>query len=521
MIRTIVKREFLDNLLSFKFIACVLVAIILTVISTTFLANDYKDRLKDYNVGVAAAKEALTTVPVYSYLEVRVFKKPNPLSIFVSGIERETGNYVDLTHRDIPASLKGGRIKNEFSRMFSFFDLSSVVGIIFTLLAILLSYNSVSGEKEEGVLSLVLANQVPRYKILLGKYLGMLFSLVAPLTLLFLLGILIVLLSKDIELNSAMLSSIILLYIFSLAYLSCILLISIFVSSKTRNSFNSLLYLLGFYLVAVFLLPLATSGFAELAIAQKAKYFEKNYPAVTAERDKKIEEALKKIREPRTWRLASRLALQGRQMMKRLTPPEVFDYYKTVNQIEQKIVEEYAQKIDDLRKNDDAAVVSLRKLENVIYASIPSTNIVGLADILADTGEDSLARFMSQIEIYWREYVRYLSDKKAFGLRYFYPYPEQFTAQEKELMDKIAKDYVENRSVGTYQGRYFREAYNYNPEIKNLDLSDLPIFTIPGRTSQEKIRQAIPQILILVIYNLLFLTLAHFSFNHYDPRRDA
>lgn len=521
MIRTVIKREFLDNILSFKFIACVLVAVILIVISTSFLTNDYKDRLKDYNVGVAAAKEALMKVPVYSYLEVRIFKKPNPLSIFVSGIERETGNYVDLTHRDIPASLKGGRIKNEFSHMFSFFDLSTVIGIIFTLLAILLSYNSISGEKEEGVLSLALANQVPRYKFLLGKYLGMLISLAVPLTLLFLLGILIVFLLKSVELNSIVISSMALLYVSSLVYLSCILLIGIFVSSNTKNSFNSLLYLLGFYLVAVFLLPLATSGFMERAITQRAEYFGKNHPAVTAERDTKIEEALRNLREPRTWRLASGFARHGRRLMKRLTPPELLDYRKNVNRIEQKIVEEYAQKVDDLRKIDDAAVEKLKKLENVIYASVPPANFMQLADTVADTGEDNLTRFLSQIAIYWHEYVRYLEEKKAFGLRYFYPYPEQFTRQEKEMMDKIAKDYVEGKDVVGYRGKYFKEAYNYNPEIKNLDLSDLPAFIFRGRTFKEKIRQALPQIIILIIYNLLFLIIAHFSFNHYDPRRDA
>ena len=96
VIGTIAKREFLDNLLSFKFIACVLMAIILIVFrAVTFLANDYQSRLKDYDLGVAASQSALTKVPVYSYLEVRIFKKPIPLSIFVSGVERETGNYVD------------------------------------------------------------------------------------------------------------------------------------------------------------------------------------------------------------------------------------------------------------------------------------------------------------------------------------------------------------------------------------------------------------------------------------------
>ena len=72
---------------------------------------------------------------------------------------------------------------------------------------------------------------------------------------------------------------------------------------------------------------------------KKANYFDKNFPSITTERDKKIEEALSDIKEPRTWRLASGFAPRGRQIMKRLTPPELLEYHKSVNRIEQKIIE--------------------------------------------------------------------------------------------------------------------------------------------------------------------------------------
>ncbi len=57
MIRTIVKREFLDNLLSFKFIACVLVAIVVSLTSTAILTRDYQDRLRNYDKGSPPLKK--------------------------------------------------------------------------------------------------------------------------------------------------------------------------------------------------------------------------------------------------------------------------------------------------------------------------------------------------------------------------------------------------------------------------------------------------------------------------------
>jgi ABC-type transport system involved in multi-copper enzyme maturation permease subunit len=60
-----------------------------------------------------------------------------------------------------------------------------------------------------------------------------------------------------------------------------------------------------------------------------------------------------------------------------------------------------------------------------------------------------------------------------------------------------------------------------NPEIRNLDLSDLPAFSFHARSIAEKMGSALSNILILIFYNLAFFLLAHFSFNRYDPRKDA
>jgi len=516
MIRTIIKRECLDNILSFKFMACVLVAIILSIISVVFLTNDYQARLKDYRTGVTINEESMKHVPVYSHLALKVFKKPNPLSIFVTGIDRETGTYADINHRDIPASLRGGSIKNEFSHMFSFFDLSSIILIIFTLLGILLSYNAISGEKEEGMLSLALSNAVPRYKLLLGKYLGILISLVAPLTLLFLSGILIVVLSSDAEVNAAFFSSLALFYVSSLLYLSSIVLIGLFVSARTSRSFVSLLVLLSFYLITVFLLPLAVNGYADRQISLRTRYFEKSLQSLTDERGKAVEQVYIKYRAPRTWLLPSSNA----RLMKRITPPEYLEYYKKIYPINERIMEEYAVKINALREIDDAAAVMIRRWRNAILAVMPSTNFARIADLTAETGEAGFLRFVGRLKTYWQSYVRYLDEKDAFGLRYFYPYPEEFTAQEKNLIERIKEDYVRDNGR-IYRGKYLEEALGINPEIRNLDLSDFPEFNFQPRSVSEKTGAALLNILGLVSYSFIFFLLAHFSFNRYDPRKDA
>ena len=327
MIGTIVKREFLDNLFSFKFIACVLVAIILTTISTIVHVNDYCDRLDDFNKGMASAQDALTQVPAYSFLKIDIYKRPSALSIFIPGVEDESGNNVTITHREIPTSLKGGLQKNEFATIFSFFDLSSIIINIFTLLTIFLAYGSISGEKEGGTLSLALSNGVSRARIFVGKCLGGIISITVPLTLCFLGGIFIVLLSKSIQLEPDFLLSMCFIYLFSLLYLSSIFLFGMLISSLTKTSSQSLIIILAFYLVTVFLLPTTINSAADGIVAGKAKNYEKNINALIKQRNTDLDKAERDIAVKSSWVFMKAMPERVSALLGRLNPPDTIAHY--------------------------------------------------------------------------------------------------------------------------------------------------------------------------------------------------
>lgn len=518
MIKTVIKREFLDNILSFKFFACILVAVVLVVISTIVLTNDYRDRQEDYNKGVAIAQDSLLKVPVYSYLEVGIFKKPSPLSIFVSGIESKAGNHVYLTHREIPTKLKGGLIKNEFSRMFSFFDLSTVIIIIFTILTILLSYDSVSGEKEGGVLSLVLSNAIPRHKFLLGKYIGGLISIVGPLTFCFITGIFIIFFSKGVEVNSDFFISLFLIYVFSILYLSSILLIGIFVSSKTKTSFTSLMFLLAFYLITVFLLPVTVSSHAEKVAVKKVKNYENNVHELIREKNKKISETWYGIPVRKTWTFMK--ARGEKIILDRINPEETIEFYKRYYQLREKIKEDYALKIYNLKRRDFESTERIRNFQNMFLTFFPSSNFERIVELLATTGQDTLKRFFLQLTLYWHHYVRYLHEKDAYSIKYFFPGPEELTQEEKELISGINE--VRLKREGAWWGsETYKKARNYKSEIKYLNLNDMPVFSFNHQGLTERIKVVSFNIFILFLYNLLVFMLAHLSFIKYDPRTEV
>jgi len=528
MLRTIIRREFLDNILSFKFVACVLVAVIVISICTFVLATDYKDRLKNYDKGVGIARERLSTVPTYSCVIVQIYKKPSPLSAFVSGIERKAGSYAEIKNvlMEIPTSLKGGVAKNEFSDMVSVFDFSGVIIVIFTLLAILLSYNSVSGEKEEGVLSLVLSNSVPRYKLLLGKYLGGMISVSISLALCFLWGTFISYVSGNIECNGEQLTTLGLIFLLSLIYLSSILLLGLLVSSRTKSSFTSLLILLAFYLIFVFLIPQACQTYTAGRIVEQTKNVEKNTVSLYEERIKKAQAAIANIPQTKTWILRdpyyTELYKGQATVLSRINPPETLEKQRLFTSIGTGLGREYALKVQGLLGQDLQNKERIRHNMNRLLAFNPSSGFDRTVELVADTGVESLYRFFQEINLYWHQYMRYMDKKDAFGIKYFFPGSEELTPYEKELIKKINEDpswqTVRGRTV-SYTGKYLKEAMDYRPNIAYIKFDDMPSFRFQQYRLSDKLASSFFNIIILIFYNLSLLALAHYSFNRYDPRK--
>ena len=82
MLTTLIRRELLDNLMTFRFAAAVLIMLLLVVANTVVLTKDYEQRLADYNTALKTHQQQLREKITYSAGELKVDRPPNPLSIF-------------------------------------------------------------------------------------------------------------------------------------------------------------------------------------------------------------------------------------------------------------------------------------------------------------------------------------------------------------------------------------------------------------------------------------------------------
>jgi hypothetical protein len=91
MLRTIIRKELLENIHSYRFPLFALICVILIPLGMFVNNAQYAKRLKDYNEQVRLADEAFQGLKIQDVMAGRVaikgFRPPSQLSIFAQGFE--------------------------------------------------------------------------------------------------------------------------------------------------------------------------------------------------------------------------------------------------------------------------------------------------------------------------------------------------------------------------------------------------------------------------------------------------
>lgn len=66
MLTTLIRRELLDNLMTFRFVVVFIITLLLVVANTSVLIKDYDRRLASYNSAVKSNQEQLLERKTYS-----------------------------------------------------------------------------------------------------------------------------------------------------------------------------------------------------------------------------------------------------------------------------------------------------------------------------------------------------------------------------------------------------------------------------------------------------------------------
>ncbi len=241
MLKTLIRRELLDNLMTSRFAAVLLITLLLVVANTVVLIQDYEQRLESYNGAIRTHYQELRAAKTYSTMAILVDRAPNPLSIFNVGLDKRLGNLVGIYHGFMPtlwnAQMHG--TDNPFIAFFSLIDIVFIFEVVLSLMGLIFAYDAIAGERERGTLRLVLAQPIGRGQILLAKYISAMACLLVPLILSLLFALL--LLMRSIPLSTADFLRIAGIVFASFAYLSLFYLIGLLISVATRRTGTALM----------------------------------------------------------------------------------------------------------------------------------------------------------------------------------------------------------------------------------------------------------------------------------------
>ncbi len=183
MIWKIARKELLSNLLTLRFAVGTVLFLVLSVLFVCVLLGDYREKLEDYDRLVSRNSDELRQLMTYQNLKPNIHKPPEILAIFSKGVSENMGNSARISIGGVPEITSAttqdialarsdlmslGRIpeaksatasKNPFLAVFPVLDVVLIFKLVMSVLAVLVAYDAISGEKEDETLKLTLSNK--------------------------------------------------------------------------------------------------------------------------------------------------------------------------------------------------------------------------------------------------------------------------------------------------------------------------------------------------------------------------
>ncbi len=289
---TIAMKEIHENLISPRFLLLFLLAVALIPASLFTNYRSYLTRLAEERQIEERSREQVRQLKA-----AQIFTNPN-FTIDVYWPPSATGVFASGFEESHPRHLVVGKRSVEFgapldvqppSGIFGGIDYLFVVEFIFSLFAVLLSFDAITREKESGTLRSMLSNPLSRAQLAAGKAAGGYVTLAMPLVVGFLIGLTALAAAGLNVFEPDFLARAGWNLAGSLVYVAAFFLMGLFVSSITSSTYSALVISLAFWVVAVLVVPRSAALVAQLTKpvqSRQAAWLEKVAASAAVEKDR-------------------------------------------------------------------------------------------------------------------------------------------------------------------------------------------------------------------------------------------
>ena len=243
MLKSIIAKEILSNLLSYKFSIITILSTILILVSIFIMYGDYCLALDNHDILRRESGDSVEIIP------------PTPLGIFAKGLDENLCRPWELKGVGVEISSEQQKSLNDLFKLFAPPDLLYVIKGILSLCAMLFAFDIICGEKETGTLRQALSNRLKRPILIIGKWIGGFTSFILPFFIAVLLGTIFVTLSPMVDINARDWARLGLFILSSVIYLAVFFSLGLLISCLTYRSSTSLVISLFVWTILVFLIP--------------------------------------------------------------------------------------------------------------------------------------------------------------------------------------------------------------------------------------------------------------------------
>jgi ABC-type transport system involved in multi-copper enzyme maturation permease subunit len=493
MIKIVIIKELRDNIYSYKFLVCLLLIPFLISISTLFFVQKQKINSSDYHLAVKEIRDQRSKIDIFSALVIKEIMEPKQLSPFSEGLERNFGDIYKISVADIPTLENSVKMtyENPFLVDFYGFDLTSIFVLIMSIMAIFWGHNTISGEKEEGTLGLILSNPIPRNILILGKCISGMITLLIPVLAGFLTSLLIILFSGVAAFGLEQWTMILILFLAYLLFLLLCYLVAVFFSILSKKSSIALLGSMFFWIIFIILIPNLVPYIVDgIKPIPSKKFLRNQVSAYNDEFKGKISE-FEKSSGHKNFIINIRAnfipgnnlySLTSNGIRVETTHKPTLEYMKRFFKYIEPIRLSFIDKIERLYQDRMIKLKANRKLYEKIASISPAFLLTNTAEIFCGTDLKSYESFVESLNIHRRQIINILKKKKIF---------ESF--------------------------QYFTSQFSNKNETPGI-FSDLTPFKYKGLSISQQINEGMDNLFILFIEILFIFLINIILFLRYDPR---
>ena len=475
MIKTIIAKEVRTNILSFRFLVSFVLLFVIVTVTALVLTGDYLRRQDEYSQRQAELERYLRNYAHFNRIGniLQATQPPIPFQSLIRGLTADV-NTEAFDNDPLPV-------------MFPLIDLTFIVTILVSLIALILSYDAVCGEKEDGTLKLMLANGLPRSKIILGKVAGGTLTLLGPFLLSFAAGMLVILLHPRLSWTGADWGALGLIVVGAVLYIAVFYLIGVLISCLHASSSSSIMTSLFVWVLLVLVVPNLSPYVASfLAPApSRIKVARETSRLTDVDRDdlgRKLAEENRREVLKQYPVLAQRLS--EAEVKKRVAEdPEYRKAYEAARAANQRAWDE-ANRVQGAKA--DVIRQDLRQKEE---AQTELARAVSMASPLAD-------------------FAYLATDLSSSGIRNI-----QHFSRLSELWDPVFGDYARKKMA---------EMKAKDPTVDTwntaVDMTDAPRFRYTEEELRGRIDGALGPFAVLAVYVVALFAAAYIAFIRYDVR---